>query len=120
MNLADTIEIYVHPTCTSCRKAQALLDAAGASYSRRDYFKDHFTTDELRNLLHSLNLTAHDVLSTRAGKYRELGLDQRDVSEDQLIQLMTEQPTLLRRPLVRRGSQYVVGYNKTELESLTR
>ncbi|PZR99040.1 MAG: hypothetical protein DLM69_07795 [Candidatus Chloroheliales bacterium] len=92
----------------------------GVSYNRRDYFKDRFSVDELRSLLHSLNLSAHDVLSTRAGKYKELGLDQREVSEEELLQLMIEQPTLLRRPLVKRGSRGVVGYNKTELESLAR
>jgi Spx/MgsR family transcriptional regulator len=92
----------------------------GVSYTRRDYFKDRFSVDELSSLLHSLNLTAHDVLSTRAGKYKELGLDRREVSEDELLQLMTEQPTLLRRPLVKRGSRGMVGYNQTELESLAR
>jgi arsenate reductase (glutaredoxin) len=90
------------------------------SYTRRDYFKDRFTVGELRNLLDSMNLTAHDVLSTRAGKYRELGLDQREVSEDELLQLMTEEPTLLRRPLIKRGAQHIVGFNKTELERLIR
>ena len=92
----------------------------GVSYTRGDYFKDRFSVDELRDLLHSLNLSAHDVLSTRAGKYRELGLDQREVSEEELLQLMTEQPTLLRRPLIKRGSRSVVGFNKTELESLAQ
>ncbi len=92
----------------------------GVSYARRDYFKDRFSVDELRHLLYGLNLTAHDVLTTRAGKYKELGLDQREVSEDELLQLMTEQPTLLRHPLVKRGSRSVVGFNQSELESLAR
>ncbi len=90
------------------------------SYTRRDYFKQRFSVEELRELLHSLNLSAHDVLSTRAGKYREFGLDQREVSEDELLQLMTDEPTLLRRPLVKRGSRSVVGFNQSELESLAR
>ncbi len=76
--------------------------------------------DELRDLLHSMNLSAHDVLSTRTGKYKELGLDQREVSEDELLQMITEQPTLLRRPLVKRGRRSVVGFNQSELESLAR
>ncbi len=90
------------------------------SYTRRDYFQQRFSVDELRALLHSLNLSAHDVLSTRAGKYKELGLDRRDVSEDELVQLMVEEPTLLRRPLIKRGSRSVVGFHLSELESLAR
>jgi arsenate reductase-like glutaredoxin family protein len=90
------------------------------SYTRRDYFKQRFSVDELRDLLHSLNLSAHDVLSTRAGKFKELGLDRREVGEDELLQLIIDEPTLLRRPLVKRGSRSVVGYNQSELESLAR
>ncbi len=92
----------------------------GVSYTRRDFFKQRFTTDELRELLHSVGLTAHEALSTRATAYKELGLDQREISEDELIRLMTEQPALLRRPLVKRGSRGMVGFNKTELENLAR
>ena len=44
------IELYVHPTCTSCRNAQAWLDERAIAYERRDFFRDRFTRDELETL----------------------------------------------------------------------
>lgn len=56
--------------------------------------------DELRALLKSLGLTAHDVLSIKSPAYKQMGLDQREVSEKELLALMVQEPRLLRRPLI--------------------
>ncbi len=94
------IELYVHPTCTSCRKAQAWLDEHHVVYERRDYFRDRFTRDELAGVLASAGLTPRDVLSKRARAYKELVGD-RELTDDQLLDLMIEEPTLLRRRIGR-------------------
>src|SRR5215203_5432412 len=92
------IDLYVHPTCTSCRNAQAWLDERHVVYERRDYFRDRFTREELSGILASAGLTPRDVLSQRARAYKEL-VGERDLTDDRLLDLMIEEPTLLRRPL---------------------
>jgi Spx/MgsR family transcriptional regulator len=111
------IELYVHPTCTSCRNAQAWLDEHEVEYQRRDYFRDRFTRDELAGILAAAGLTPRDVLSKRARAYKELVGD-RDLSDDQLLDLMIEEPTLLRRPLVISGQESVIGFDRKGLERL--
>jgi Spx/MgsR family transcriptional regulator len=112
------IELYVHPTCTSCRNAQAWLDERGVPYERRDYFRDRFTKDELSAVLASAGLTPRDVLSKRARAYKELVGD-RDLTDDQLLDLMIQEPTLLRRPLVISGEVTVIGFDRKGLERMT-
>lgn len=112
------IELYVHPTCTSCRKAQAWLDEHDVAYERRDYFRDRFTKDELSGVLASAGLTPRDVLSKRARAYKELVGD-RDLTDDQLLDLMIQEPTLLRRPLVISGDDVVIGFDRKGLEWVT-
>jgi|GEM_PF-137680 len=118
--MCEGVELYLYSSCTSCKKAESLLKDERISFQRRDYFKDRFGTDELRALLHGVGLTAHDVLSTRATKYKEMSLDQRVLSEDELIALMVAEPTLLRRPLVKRGERAVVGFDRAGIEALVR
>lgn len=113
----STVELYVHPTCTSCRKAQAWLDDHGVAYSRRDYFRDRFTREELSELLASVGATPRDVLSTRARAYKEL-VEGKSLSDDDLLDLMIEEPTLLRRPLTIDGRTVVVGFDRAGLERL--
>ena len=111
------VELYVHPTCTSCRKAQAWLDEHDVSYDRRDYFRDRFTKDELSGILASAGLTPCDVLSKRARAYKELVGD-RELTDDQLLDLMIQEPTLLRRPLVISRQDAVIGFDRNGLERI--
>ncbi len=112
------IELYVHPTCTSCRNAQAWLDEHHVVYERRDYFRDRFTRDELTAILASAGLTPRDVLSKRARAYKNLVGD-RELTDDELLDLMIQEPTLLRRPLVISGTDAVIGFDRKRLERLT-
>lgn len=112
------ISIYVHPTCTSCRKAVSLLEASGTLVERRDYFRDRFTVDELRTILGSAGRTPHEMLSTRAKAYKELNIAGRDLGDDELLEVMVDEPTLLRRPLAIRGERSTVGFNADALAAL--
>ena len=63
---------------------------------------------KIRELLRKANASAADVLRRKEPVYRELGLDQRDASDDELIALMAEHPQLLQRPIVERGDRAVL------------
>jgi arsenate reductase (glutaredoxin) len=95
-----------------------LLAEQGVDAERRDYFKDEFSVDELRALLDEIGKKPSDVLSKRSKAYKELGLAERDISEDELLELMPSNPTLLRRPIVVKDGEAVVGFKKDEIESL--
>ena len=70
-------------------------------------------------MLARAGLTPREALSTRSRAYRDLGLAARDVSDDELLDLMVAEPTLLKRPLVVTPAGSVLGYKKAELERLT-
>lgn len=89
----------------------------GVSFARRDYFKERFTPDELRVLLNSLHLRPADVLSRRSRAYGDL-IGDRGVPDDELLALMAQEPTLLRRPLVVRGDRAVIGFDREALAAL--
>ena len=70
-------------------------------------------------MLDRAGLKPSEVLSKRSTAYRSLGLAEQAPSEDELLDLMVEQPTLLRRPLVLNSEgQSVVGFNARALQDL--
>ncbi len=84
---------------------------------RRDYFKERFTVEELRTVFADAGLTPHEVLSRRAKAYATLVGD-RDLSAEELLALMVQEPTLLRRPLAVRGEQAAIGFDRAGLTAL--
>lgn len=112
------ISIYVHPTCTSCRKATELLRGLDVEVERRDYFQNPFTRDELRSVLAAGARTPGEMVSTRARAYRDLDIAARQPSDDELIGLMVDEPRLLRRPLAISRGRSAVGFDAGALTAL--
>jgi arsenate reductase (glutaredoxin) len=59
-----------------------------------------------------------EVLRTKEPVYKELGLDTRDVGDDELIALMAEHPQLLQRPIVERGDRAVLARPPERVEEI--
>lgn len=112
------IEAYVRSSCTSCRKTLDDLQASGKEFTSRDYFRERFSVEELKDLLERVGLAPSMVLSTRSRVYRERELDAETISDEDLLDLMVEGPTLLRRPIVTKGNQVVIGHNPRKLADL--
>jgi Spx/MgsR family transcriptional regulator len=113
-----TITAYLYNSCTSCRKTDQMLKESGVEYERREFFRDRFTKDELKALLERHGLTVADVISTRSTPYKQNDLANKQLSDDQILDLMVEDPRLLRRPLVVSGDKVVIGHNAAMLQEL--
>jgi arsenate reductase (glutaredoxin) len=58
------------------------------------------------------------ILSKRSPRYKELNLDQRKLSKSEAIDLMLEDPNLMRRPLVLGKGKAIFGYDPEGYEKL--
>ena len=112
------IKALLYNSCTSCRKTEDILRQSGVDYEKREFFKQRFTADELGSLLESVGLKPSDVISTRSRVYKERNLGDAVLTDSQILDLMVEEPTLLRRPIVINGDQAVVGHNEAKLRDL--
>jgi arsenate reductase len=64
---------------------------------------------KLRELLKKMGVGPRELLRTGEAVYKELELGKREVSDDELIRLMAENPDLIQRPIVERGRRAVLG-----------
>ena len=76
----------------------------------REYFKERFTEEELRQLLGGR--PAGEIFSWRSPTARKLGYKPGTMSDDELIRLMVAEPNLIKRPLVTVGGELVAGFDK--------
>lgn len=116
--MSDKLTIYQKPTCTKCRTTLRLLRERGAEFESINYYEQRLTAAELRALLKKLRLAPRDVLRKDEPIARTLGIDKRDVSDDELIGLMVENPDLIQRPIVVRGDKAVLGRPPENVEKL--
>ena len=95
-----------------------MLGATDAAVTERLYFKEKPTVEEVQALAAKLPGGARELLSTRSRKYKELGLAEQQLSDEQVIELLVQEPGLWRRPVVIHGDQVVIGFDQKRLEEL--
>lgn len=106
--MSDKILVYQKPTCSKCRATLALLRDSGAEFDAVNYYEVPLTVERLRELIEKLGLPVRDVLRSDEPLARTLKLAERELSDDELIGIMVENPDLIQRPIVVRGEEAVL------------
>ena len=85
----------------------------------RDFFKDPFSREELQDLAQVLGQEGGlgSLFARRSPSLKKLGLDGQDLPESRMMELMLQEPRLIRRPLVRIGGKLVVGASMKTMEA---
>jgi arsenate reductase len=83
-----------------------LLEEKNIAFKYREYKQDPLSRQELEDVLKKLGVGPRDVL--RARDANKLGLHGEE-SDDELLDLMAENPTLLQRPIGVVGKKAALG-----------
>jgi Spx/MgsR family transcriptional regulator len=112
------IKFLQKPSCTTCRKAKAFLEKRKVELDLRDLDKDRLSAVELDELIGKRD---HRMfLNTRNELYRARKMSQNPPSRDEAVQLMAAEPNLIRRPVVLRGADIVLGYDEEALKHIAK
>jgi Spx/MgsR family transcriptional regulator len=112
------IKFLQKPSCTSCRKAKAFLEKRKVELDLRDLGKDRLSVEELDKLIGKRD---HRMfLNTRNEMYRAKKMKDNPPTRDETLKLMAAEPNLIRRPVVMRGSDLVLGYDEEALKRIAK
>ncbi|AWM75009.1 ArsC domain protein [Lactobacillus kimbladii] len=109
------VNLYISPSCTSCRKAKAWLKKHDIPFKERNIFSEPLTKDELMQILRMTENGTEEIISTRSRAFQQLKVNLDDLSIDQLLDLVEKNPSLLRRPIIMDDRRLQVGYNEDEI-----
>jgi arsenate reductase len=94
------IVIYHNPECGTSRNALAMIRNAGIEPHVIEYLKTPPSRALLASLIVRASVTPRALLREKGTPFAELGLDNPDLTDAQLIDAMMEHPILINRPLV--------------------
>ena len=92
------------------------LEGRGFELVKHNLAKEPPPRELLSRLIDEYGL--EHVLSTRSPAWKARGLDVQALTKTKAIELMIEEPNLIRRPLVLKGKKAVFGYAPAEYDSL--
>jgi arsenate reductase len=114
---SSKITVYEKPTCTTCRVVKKHLTDNGIDFEAINYFEQPLSAGALKKLLHSAGLKPAEALRTKEEAYKKY-VAGKNLTDDQLIQVVVAHPELMQRPIVVKGSKAVLARSPEKLKDL--
>ena len=92
--------IYHNPQCGTSRNALGLIRNAGIEPHIVEYLKTPPTRLLLRQMIERMGAGVRQVIRQKGTPFKELGLGDPSLSDDQLLDAMMAHPILINRPIV--------------------
>ncbi len=103
-------KIYHLSTCSTCQRIIKELELP-KGFELQDIKTDPITKDQLEEM-HDLSNSYEALFSKRAIRYRERGLKEKNLSEDDFKNLILEHYTFLKRPVTIVNDTIFIGNSK--------
>jgi arsenate reductase (glutaredoxin) len=114
----SSITIYHNPRCSKSRQALQLIRESGVEPVVVEYLKTPPSSDELDGILTKLKLEPIELMRQKESIFRDLDLANRTLNRDEAIAVMIENPVLIERPIVIKGSLAVIGRPPENVQEL--
>jgi arsenate reductase (glutaredoxin) len=106
----EDVTFYWLPGCSTCQKAKKHIERHGIrNFEVRDIKENPLSRAEVEALAKLLG-GADELFSRRAIKYREMKLNECELSKEEMVDLMAEEYTFLKRPILVYKSRAIAGF----------
>ena len=110
------LKFICYPKCTTCQKAKKWLDDNNVAYELRDIKLDNPTHAELSEWLKMSDLPIKKLFNTSGLLYKSLDLKNKlpEMSEDEMLSLLSSDGMLVKRPLLVGDDFVLAGFKEAE------
>ena len=105
-----------YPRCTTCKKAKKYLEEKNIEFIDRHIVENNPTKEELRNWIQISGLPINKFFNTSGVLYREMQLKDKvkTSSEDELLDILSSNGMLVKRPILVTKDKVLVGFKEAE------
>ena len=109
------IIFYTYLKCSTCRKAEKWLEKANLEYQLIDIVKEPPSSKYLKLAFEQYSEDKKRIFNTRGKSFKSIDLDINVLSRDEIIQLLSKDGKLIKRPfLIYEEKKVILGFNEIE------
>jgi len=102
------ITIYHNNRCSKSRQGLQLLEASGKEFQVIKYLENIPTKEELTNIINCLGIKPINLVRKNEAIWKE-NFKGKDLTDDEIITAMVENPKLIERPIVINDKKAIIG-----------
>ena len=103
------VQILHNPRCSKSRATLQVLNEKGIEPEIILYQDTPPDVDQLTSILTKLDMQPRDLMRKGQSEYKEMGLDDAQLSDKELIAAMIKAPILIERPIVLANGKASIG-----------
>jgi len=104
-------KIYYLSSCSTCARIMNELDLKKKGFQFQDIKTEKITAEQLEDMKKKAG--SYEALFSRVAlKYRALGLDKKELTEQEYKKYILEEYTFLKRPVILIGNKITIGNSK--------
>jgi len=107
--VSKNVRILYNPKCSKCRLTMDILNDRGIEATVVEYLSTPPDRAELIEVLDLLGLEPRELMRKHEALYRDNNLNNPELSREQLIQSMIDNPILIERPIIINGNKATIG-----------
>ena len=111
------IKIYTVSSCTSCKKAKNWLNAHQLTYNEHNLGKEAITKEEVLDILMKTENGVASIVSSKNRYAKSLDCDIEELSVNEVIDIITANPRILKSPILIDEKRLQVGYKEDEIRA---
>lgn len=110
------LKFICYPKCTTCQKAKKWLEDNKIEYELRDIKQENPTLEELTEWYKKSGLPLKKFFNTSGLLYKSMDLKNKlpDMTEDEMLQLLSTDGMLVKRPILVGNDFVLVGFKEVE------
>lgn len=114
------MQMVCYSKCGTCVKAKKFLMAHGIEFDYREIGVDRLSFEELVEIYRKSGLPIKRLLNTSGTVYRDLEMKDKvkTYSDERILRLLSENPMLVKRPVLIREDLVLVGFDEEEWRKL--
>lgn len=115
----QSLRFYEYKNCGTCRKALKYLEEKEVSFERIPIRETPPSKGELKLMLKALNGERKRLFNTSGGDYKSMNMKDRlpSLSDQEAIELLSQNGNLIKRPFVLSGDDGVIGFKIDEWDA---
>ena len=111
------IKIYSVSSCTSCKKAKNWLNAHQLTYNEHNLGKEAITKEEILDILMKTENGVASIVSSKNRYAKSLDCDIEELSVNEVIDIITANPRILKSPILIDEKRLQVGYKEDDIRA---
>lgn len=116
------LKFICYPKCTTCQKAKKWLDDNKISYEMRDIKTENPSYDELNNFYKLSGQPLKKLFNASGLLYKSMQLKDKlpDMSEEEMLTILSSDGMLVKRPLLVSEDFVLIGFKEEEWNNMIK